>query len=96
MRWLQGLIVFAVFWANIEWGMTDNNFLVGAWGFCAAYALTVFPLQAYDWWISRHVRRAKNKMLNEAGIATGWRYHLPRSGPLARLRTDKSTGKRLR
>lgn len=95
LRVIQALIVFGVVAANIKFRMTDNNYLVGAWAICAAYGLTIFPLQAYDWWIARHVRRAENAMKWEAGIPYGWRRHLSGT-PLARFATKKGTSKRLR
>jgi hypothetical protein len=94
LRFIQALIMIAVGWANIHWKWTPNHYLVGAWAICAAYGATIFPLQAYDWWTSRHVRRAENAMKWEAGIPCGWRIHLTGT-PLARFATKKGTHKQL-
>lgn len=91
MRVIQALIAFAVVALNIRFKLTDNNYLVGAWAICAAYGLTIFPLQAYDWWAARHVRRAENAMKKQAGIPYGWRIHLPGAA-----RRKKGSGKTLR
>jgi hypothetical protein len=80
MLWMmfQALVAFAVFSANIYFGLTTNGYIAGGWAFMAAYALTVFPFQASDWWKFRHARRAENAMKKAAGIPYGWRRHLPR------------------
>jgi len=66
-----------VLWTNIYFQWTDNGYIAGAWAMMACYALTVFPIQIYDWWMSRHVRRAEYRMKKSAGIPYGWRRHLP-------------------
>jgi len=69
--------MFGVLAANIHFGLTTNGYIAGAWAFMAAYALTVFPFQIYDWWVYRHARRAEYAALKNAGIPYGWRRHLP-------------------
>lgn len=73
----QGLVAFAILAANIHFELTKNAYIAGAWAFMAAYALTVFPFQIYDWWQYRHVRREENARKKAAGIPYGWRRHLP-------------------
>jgi hypothetical protein len=76
-RLFQTLIAFAVYAANIHWGWMDNGWVVGAWAFMAAYAVTVFPFTVLDWWRTRKVRAEKNAYLRSMGYAVGWRRHLP-------------------
>ena len=49
--------MFAILAVNIHFKLTPNGFIAGAWAFMAAYALTVFPFQVYDWWAYRHTRK---------------------------------------
>ena len=56
-RIYQALIAFAVGSANIYYEWTDNNYIVAAWCFMAAYGATVFPFTVIDWWRGRHQRR---------------------------------------
>ncbi len=50
LRALQIAILVAVLWANIYFAWTPNGYLAAVWAFCAAYGLTVIPIQIYDWW----------------------------------------------
>lgn len=52
LKALQICIVVAVLWANIYFELTPNGYLAAVWAFCAAYGLTVIPIQIYDWWNS--------------------------------------------
>lgn len=79
--------MFAILAANIHFGWTTNGYLAGAWAFMGAYALTTFPFHVYDWWVFRHVRRAKHAAMKEMGIPYGWRRHLPWNSRAASIDT---------
>ena len=89
MLWLlQMLIAIAVAWANIYFQITSNWYLVAAWAVCAAYGLTVIPVQIFDWWQARHIRREIYTERARQGLPSGWRRHLPGAYPRARRRAQ--------
>lgn len=83
-------IMIAVVWANIYFQWTANLYLVGVWALCAAYGLTVIPVQIVDWWQTRDIRRAEYAIKKAAGLPYGWRRHLPGAYPRPARRPDTS------
>ncbi len=77
IRIVQFAIFMAIIWANIYFQMTENGYIATAWGICAAYALTVIPVQIYDWWRFRDARRAEYAERAKRGLPSGWQRHLP-------------------
>ncbi len=77
LKALQIAILIAVLWANIYFAWTPNGYLAAAWAFCAAYGLTVIPIQIYDWWrLPSRLRvsdaPASQKRLNNRGRLRLW------------------------
>jgi hypothetical protein len=77
LRTLQVAAFVAVFYVNSLFAWTQNTNIVGAWGICLAYALTVFPFQAAAWWHDRHARAAEHARRAALGLPYGWKRHLP-------------------
>lgn len=48
----QAAVALSVIWANIYFEVTDNAFIVCAWAFMAAYAVTAFPF-----WVMMKLKR---------------------------------------
>jgi hypothetical protein len=91
MRLGQMAIMIAAIWANIYFGWTTNGYLAATWGFCAAYALTIFPVQIYEWRKNKDIRAAEYASKRAAGLPYGWRRHLP--GAYSRATRGPNTGK---
>lgn len=77
LRMYQAAIAIAVVWANIYFQWLKNPYLVGGLVFVVAYALTVWPLHALDWWTFREERREEYARRKALGMTYGWRRHLP-------------------
>ena len=90
---IQLAIILAVWFANIRFGWMENPYNVGATAVFVAMAFTVFPLKALDWWRFREARRAKYAEMKAAGLAFGWRRHLPGADARARRVAAQQTSR---
>jgi hypothetical protein len=85
MIYVTQALVFLAFWfSNIYFGWMDNPYNVSASAAFLAMAVTIFPLKVLDWWRFRETRRAKYAEMKAAGLAFGWRRHLPGADARAR------------
>lgn len=76
-RMYQAAIFIAVAWTNIYFQLIDNPYIVGGLCFLVAYAMTSWPLAAWDRWKYRAEYREEYARRKAMGMTYGWRRHLP-------------------
>jgi hypothetical protein len=77
LRVVQLTVAGLVIWAAIEIVGMENRNVAAIWGLCAAYALTVFPLQIWDWLKGKEARLGERARRESLGLPYGWKRHLP-------------------